>query len=59
MGNVIATFTNIEDAMTAFVTEGEKGFHVSLRDDDSMEFAPFVTIFPTAEMAIEKAKSVL
>ena len=42
MTNIIATFTNANDGMTAFVVESHGGgFGVSLRDDDSGEFAGF------------------
>lgn len=58
-GTTIAQFTNNEDAVTSFVTKGNKGFHVSLRDDDSGSYVGIVVIFQELEKAIAKAKTIL
>lgn len=40
MKKPIAQFTNSFYRMTAFVVQGVKGYNVTMRDDDSMEFLP-------------------
>jgi hypothetical protein len=55
-----AKFTN-EDGMTAFVFQvGAEKFNVSLRDDDSGEYANMHFVnFSNVEDAIAKAKSII
>lgn len=61
MSNVLHSFTNSDTGMTAFVVESSRGgYNVSLRDDDSGEFASFVTCgIKDINVAIAKAKEVL
>lgn len=59
MERILHQYTNESTGMTAFVVVGAKGYHVSLRDDDSGEFLPTVTCFPELERAVAKAKEVL
>lgn len=59
MIEILATFKNEDDGMTSFVTKGEKGFHVSLKDEDSGMFVPIVTIYNTQELAVAKAKELV
>lgn len=56
---IITSFTNKEYGITAFITKGATGFHVSLRDDDANEFVATVIIFKTLELAIAKAKEII
>lgn len=57
----LATFHDAEDNMTALVyASGHGGFAVALRDDDSGNIVPSITVrIPTLEAAIAKAKELL
>lgn len=63
MTNILAQFTNEDDAMTAFVVESNHsagGFAVSIRDDDSGEFLPMSFHgIQSYDAAIAKARSVV
>jgi len=59
MTHIIETHTNMTTGCTAFVTKHAKGYAVSLRDDDSMEFLSTVVIFDTLEKASACAMKVL
>jgi hypothetical protein len=59
MNNILETHTNKADGLTAFVTETEKGFLVSLRDDDAMIFVPHAQRFPTRERASAEAQKIV
>jgi hypothetical protein len=59
MAEIIATFTNIEANITSFVTIGERGYHVSLKDNDCGEFIPLVRICKDKEQAITEAQKIV
>jgi len=58
MKTEIASFTNASELTTSVIVEFESKYHVSLRDDESGEYLPFVKIFPIANDAIAYAKKI-
>ncbi len=56
---IIASFKNEEDQVISYVTIGKNGFHVSMKDIDSGEYLPYVSIIPNKDQAIEKAKKIV
>lgn len=55
----MTTFENEELGIRAELTEGDKGFHVGLRDTDSDETLGVVRCFPKREDAVEYAESLV
>lgn len=58
-GSTIKVFKNTETNMETHIKKTAKGYSVSLWDTDANEATPTVSIYPTEEQAIEKAKEVL
>ena len=61
MSTPLATITNHEDGMTAFVHANHKtGFNVTLRDDDSGHFLDSSIVqIPTLDDAINRARNIV
>lgn len=53
---IIATFTNEELGIAAYVAKVSRGFSVAIKDTDAGEFFPVCNIYQTEELAITKAK---
>ena len=55
----IHSFTNKDEGMTAFVRVADKGFRVSLRDNDSDNYLPIFAAYPQEAAAIVAAKEMV
>ena len=56
---IIKTFTNEADGMSAIVNKMSKGFSVVVRDNDSGEYLDTIRIYPNVEDALKKAQEIL
>lgn len=52
-------FSNKIDGVEAHVTKHEKGYAVTLKDSDSGEYIPSISVCPTLGQAIVKAKKIV
>lgn len=57
--NHIASFTNPFIGLQSFVTEGTKGFHISLKDTDADEFVGVTIIDAELDRSLIKAKKLV
>lgn len=59
MTTILHQFRSQADGITAFVTSGANGFHVSLRDDDCGEFVGATNIYPELDWAVSEARKIV
>ena len=55
----IAKFTNDEDGVESYVTEGHLGFHVSIKDTDADEYLGINICYKNVDAAIAKAREIV
>lgn len=58
MTNIIETFKNDEDGVEVFVSTGNMGFHVSIKDLDGDDFVGVVLGFKDKAVALKKAENI-
>lgn len=58
MTEIINTFKNEEDGIEVYVTVGNMGFHVSIKDTDGDEFVGIVLGFKDKAKALKKAEGI-